>query len=99
MSNEAMLFALAFVMVGLSCSMTYYSSLYYSVRLLKKKGRGSGLHESILGGGAVLGPFLGGIAAQYAGLRSPYLLCAAVLAAAIGAESLLLKKPRNHRDQ
>lgn len=95
-ANKPMLFASAFIMIGISCSMTYYSSLYYAVHLLRKKGRGSGLHESILGGGAVLGPILGGIAAQYAGLRAPYFLCVAVLAAAIGAQYLLLKKQINH---
>jgi len=91
-SKDPTLFALAFLMIGLCCSMTYYSSLYYAVHLLKKKGRGSGLHESILGGGAVLGPILGGVAAQYAGLRAPYFLCFAVLAAALGAQYLLVRK-------
>ena len=91
-SNESTLFALAFFLCGLSCSVTYYSSLYYAVQLLKKKGRGTGLHESILGGGAVLGPILGGVAAQYAGLRAPYLLCLAVLLAALGAQVILMKR-------
>jgi MFS family permease len=91
-SNDAVLFALAFVMIGLSCSVTYYSSLYYAVHLLKKKGKGSGLHESILGGGAVLGPILGGVAAQYAGLRAPYVLCMGVLVAAFATVLALLKK-------
>jgi len=95
-SNQPALFASAFAMIGLCCSMTYYSSLYYAVHLLKKKGKGSGLHESILGGGAVLGPILGGVAAQYVGLRAPYFLCIGVLAAAIGAQYLLLKKQINH---
>jgi MFS family permease len=94
-SRDPALFALAFFMIGLCCSMTYYSSLYYAVHLLKKKGKGSGLHESILGGGAVLGPILGGVAAQYAGLRAPYFLCVAVLAAAMGAQYLLVKKEIN----
>ena len=98
-SSRPALFASAFAMIGLCCSMTYYSSLYYSVHLLKKKGKGSGLHESILGGGAVLGPVLGGVAAQYAGLRAPYVLCAAVLVVAIGAQYLLLKKQINHSAQ
>jgi MFS family permease len=74
---------------------TYYSSLYYAVHLLKKKGKGSGLHESILGGGAVLGPILGGVAAQYAGLRAPYALCIAVLVTAFGVELVLLRKKAN----
>jgi MFS family permease len=91
-SSEPTLFALAFVMIGLSCSVTYYSSLYYAVHLLKKKGRGTGLHESILGGGAVLGPILGGVAAQYTGLRAPYFLCIVVLVAALGAQFILLRK-------
>jgi len=90
-SNKPTIFALAFMMFGLSCSVTYYSSLYYSVQLFKKRGRGSGLHESIVGGGAVLGPILGGIAAQYAGLRAPYLLCLAVLLAAFTAQIVLMK--------
>jgi len=91
-SDRAYLFALAFIMIGLSCSVTYYSSLYYAVHLLRRKGRGTGLHESILGGGAVLGPLLGGVAAQYAGLRAPYVLCIAVLVAALGVELVFLKK-------
>ena len=92
LSKASALFALGFVMIGFSCSVTYYSSLYYAVHLLKKRGRGTGLHESILGGGAVLGPILGGVAAQYAGLRAPYLLCFAVLVTALGIESLFLTK-------
>jgi len=90
-SSRPVLFALAFVMFGFSCSLTYYSSLYYAVQLLKKKGRGTGLHESILGGGAVLGPILGGVAAQYAGLRAPYFLCLAVLLAALGVQAVLMR--------
>jgi len=94
-SKEPMLFASGFVMIGFSCSVTYYSSLYYAVHLLKKKGRGTGLHESILGGGAVLGPILGGVAAQYAGLRAPYLLCLGVLAAALGTQTILMRRGEN----
>jgi MFS family permease len=94
-SNQPELFASAFAMIGLCCSMTYYSSLYYAVHLLRKKGKGSGLHESILGGGAVLGPILGGVAAQYLDLRAPYFLCIGVLVMAFGVELALLKKKLN----
>ena len=68
-----MLFALGLILIGMGSSVTHYSSLYYAVHLIKKKGRGTGIHESIVGSGALLGPILGGIAAQYAGLR-PYLV-------------------------
>jgi predicted MFS family arabinose efflux permease len=91
-SNRPGLFALAFLMLGLCASLTYYSSLYYAVRLLKRKGKGAGLHESILGGGVVLGPLLGGIAAHAAGLRAPYILCLILLAGVVAAEWLILRK-------
>jgi len=92
LSSQPILFASAFVMIGTSGSVTYYSSLYYALHLLKAKGRGSGLHESILGAGNVLGPLLGGIAAQYEGLRAPYLLCLVVLGMAIIAELILIRR-------
>lgn len=89
--NQRILLGLAFLLLGGSVSVTYYSSLYYAVHLLKKKGRGTGLHESILGTGAVLGPILGGIAAHEAGLRAPYLLCLVILSAGTVAQFALLK--------
>jgi MFS family permease len=79
---QKLIFALAFTLIGLSASLTYYSSLYYSVRLLKRKGKGTGLHESILGSGVVLGPILGGVAALSISPRAPYALCLAILALA-----------------
>ena len=80
------------MLIGLGISLSYYSSLYYVVLLLKKKGKGTGLHESILGSGVVLGPLLGGIAAQSAGLRAPYLLCMALVAAAVLVEMGLTRR-------
>jgi len=90
--SRQLIFALAFIMLGLCASLTYYSSLYYTVRLMKRKGKGTGLHESILGGGVVLGPLLGGIMAHSAGLRAPYILCLVVLAVVIVIEVSLIKK-------
>jgi len=90
--SQQLIFASAFVMLGLCASLTYYSSLYYTVRLMKRKGKGTGLHESILGSGVVLGPLLGGIMAHSAGLRAPYILCVVVLAVVIVVELSLIKK-------
>jgi MFS family permease len=96
-ANSPGLFALAFILLGTSCSVTYYSSLYYAVHLLKAKGKGTGLHESILASGAILGPVLGGVAAQYTSLRGPYLLCFGVLLLAMAVEWTLLNRvPRGH---
>jgi predicted MFS family arabinose efflux permease len=94
--NSPGLFALAFILLGTSSSVTYYSSLYYAVHLLKAKGKGTGLHESILASGAILGPVLGGLAAQVAGLRGPYLLCFGVLLLAMAVEWILLALQRRH---
>jgi len=91
-SNHPVLFALALILIGMGSSVTYYSSLYYAVHLIKKKGKGTGIHESIVGSGALLGPILGGIAAQYAGLRTPYLLCLAVLSLAVVVELNLTRR-------
>ncbi|MCX5909436.1 MAG: MFS transporter [Deltaproteobacteria bacterium] len=90
--SEQVIFALALMLFGICCGVSNYSSLYYSVSLGRGKGRSAGFHESIVGSGAFLGPILGGIAAYYAGLRAPYILCVAVLLAAIAAESFLIKK-------
>jgi MFS family permease len=91
-SSQKTLFALALILIGISSSVTYYSSIYYVVQLIRKKGRGAGIHESIVGSGALLGPILGGIAAQYVGLRTPYLLCLGVLALGVVTELNLTKR-------
>jgi len=93
-SNKPWLFAFALILVGLSASVTCYSSQFYVVRFMKKKGKGTGLHESILGAGALSGPILGGVAAQCAGLRAPYVLCLVVVLGGVVAELGFLK-PKN----
>ena len=92
LSSHPLPFALAFMMIGLTSCVTYYSSLFYAVHLGERKGRMTGLHESILGSGAVLGPILGGVAAQFTGLRAPYVLCIIVLSIAWVVEFLLMKR-------
>jgi MFS family permease len=91
-SSKPLLFGFALILVGLSASVTCYSSQFYVVQFMKKKGKGTGLHESIVGAGALSGPILGGVAAQFAGLRAPYLLCLVVLLVAVIVEIILLKR-------
>jgi MFS transporter, DHA1 family, multidrug resistance protein len=85
-------FGLGLMLIGFSASVTYYSSLLYSVQLSPEKGKGTGRHESILSVGALMGPALGGVAAYYAGLRAPYLVCLFFLLAAVAAEWILLRR-------
>jgi predicted MFS family arabinose efflux permease len=91
-SSKPLLFGFALILVGFSASVTCYSSQFYVVQFMKKKGKGTGLHESIVGAGALSGPILGGVAVQFAGLRAPYLLCLVVLLVAVIVEIILLKR-------
>jgi predicted MFS family arabinose efflux permease len=91
-SNSILLFALSLTLIGLSASVTYYSSLLYAVRLSRQKGRGTGFHESILSIGALVGPILGGLGAHLLGLRIPYLICLFFLLAAVACEMFLLRQ-------
>ena len=95
-SSKPLLFGFALILVGLSASVTCYSSQFYVVQFMKKKGKGTGLHESIVGAGALSGPILGGVTAQFAGLRAPYLLCLVVLLVAVIVEIILLKRVDTH---
>jgi MFS family permease len=92
LSNSPLLFALALILIGLSVSVTYYSSLLYAVRLSQQKGRGTGFHESILSIGALVGPMLGGLGAHFFNLRIPYLICLFFLLAAVACEMAFLRK-------
>ncbi len=81
--------------IGVSNGMTYYSSIFYSLHRDSKRGLASGLHETILGTGGVLGPLLGGFVASY-NIRWPYLMCLVLVAAGIVAESLIVRNSKGH---
>jgi len=85
------LWILAFFAIGTTSGMTYFSSIYYSLHGHIDKGAKSGLHEAILGSGALLGPFLGGVLADLLGPKSPYLLCAVVIVISMIVQMLFLK--------
>lgn len=82
-SHSAAAFAAGFVVVGLCAGMTYVSSLFYALHG-RSEGRGktSGLHEAVLGGGGFVGPLVGGVLAQVLDVRAPFAFGAAALVAA-----------------
>lgn len=89
----------AFAVIGVSVAFTYFGSLYYGLDQHVDKGNKSGWHEAVLGVGSLLGPFLGGIAADSRfGTQSPYLLCAIVIAIAIGVEIVIASNSREAAD-
>jgi MFS family permease len=91
-ASSPFFFALALILIGLSASVTYYSSLLYAIRLSSQKGRGTGFHESILSIGALVGPILGGLGAHFFDLRIPYLICLFFLLAAVACETAFLRR-------
>jgi len=86
------IWAIAFFMIGITVGMTYFSSLYYSLHGNLDKGGKSGLHEAIIGSGKLLGPFVGGIAADKFGDQSPYLICSMLYFVSIIGEIVIRRR-------
>lgn len=89
----------AFAVIGVAAAFSYFGSLYYGLDRQIDKGNKSGWHEAILGTGSLLGPLLGGIAADSKlGPQSPYLICAVVIMIAIGVEIVIASRNRLSMD-
>lgn len=76
----------ALALLGLLCiaqlgGYNYFASLYYSTggSADAQRGAASGLHEATLAAGFAGGAFVGGMVGERYGIRSPYLLAAAVI--------------------
>lgn len=85
-------FYLAFGCFGLNAGMTYFSSMFYGQNGAADKGRKSGLHEMVLSLGTLAGPLLGGLVAEFTGLRGAFLLAAGVIIIAAGIEMRILTR-------
>jgi MFS family permease len=89
-SNKAVLMA-GFSLVGICVSISCFSSLYYSVKVLRNKGSMAGMHEFMVGVGTVLGPLMAGILANMYTLRTPYFVFFIITLAAIVFQYAYLK--------
>lgn len=58
---------LALVGWGLAAGLAYDSSIYYSMEYGEQKGKHGGLHEAVLGSGALLGPLAGVLGVRLTG--------------------------------
>jgi MFS family permease len=56
-------FAAGCALTGVGCGLIYNSSIYYSVAAETRKGHRGGIHESALGLGAAIVPYVGGLMA------------------------------------
>lgn len=97
--DNTIFWAFAFALIGISVAYTYFGSIYYGLYMHSDKGNKSGWHEAVLGLGSLLGPLFGGIAADSRfGIKSPYLLCAAVILMSIVVEMIINSKKRLAED-
>ena len=91
-------FAVSFGAVGLCAGMTYVNSLFYSLHGRQEdRGRTSGFHEAVLGGGTLLGPLVGGLAAQYYDLHMPFSIGAGVFGLACVVQLLVITAAARRR--
>jgi len=97
-----LLFGAGCVLIGVGCGMIYYSSIYYSVAAESDRGARGGIHESVLGLGAAVIPWIGGLLAgvSWAGGRlpwkagTPFLTAAVILAAALPVTAWIYLRAR-----
>lgn len=87
-------FAVGLLVQGALTGLTFTASIFYSLFVRNPGSRRTGLSEAVLGGGFLLGPLVGGFAAERLGPRSPYLLCAGVILCAVGIQTYLYRGGR-----
>jgi len=88
-----LLFSALFFGAGLGIA--YCSSIYYSLLTHEARGRNAGVHESLMGVGAMLVPFLGGLLARSLGSAwMPYATAAAAVLLSLGIQELLYRSGR-----
>jgi MFS family permease len=79
--------------LGVSLGFSYASSIHYSLHGSTSHGKYAGLHEAVLGAGAVLVPLAGGALADLGGgPKAPYLFAAAGVVAAIGIQEAIYRR-------
>jgi MFS family permease len=63
------LYAIGFAMTGAGFGVAFTMSAFYALSLSEVKGKGSGMMETLVGGGSLLGPLYGGAIGAYLGPR------------------------------
>ena len=81
--DTTVILGMAFATIGLLVGSSFSASQFYAFFQEERKGERGAINEMIVGMGHVFGPLFGGLLAQAAGLRAPYMFCCVVLAAGI----------------
>ena len=93
-STSLIAFAGGLLLLGVMIGFTYTASGFYSLHSTAPGGGRIGIHETILGGGNLVGPLAGGLVGEYIGARAPYMLAAGVIAIALAAQAIYLRRAR-----
>ena len=94
--ESTLVFAIALLGLGLAAGVTFSFSIFHTLYSKIPLGRRTGINEAIVGSGFMLGPLLGGYAAELFGSRSPYILGLVILLLTIGLQIYLLARGSKH---
>jgi MFS family permease len=89
--------ALCLIVGGLCVGVTYNSNLFYGVSGGRDRARLMAIHELLLSCGFIVGSSGGGWVTDHIAPRAAYPICAALLAAGMIAQGLLLSQTRRFR--
>jgi len=99
LARDAVTLGVGLALFGLGVTGPYVSSIFYGLDRYWDKGTKSGLHETVLAGGMLLGLVAASALAQWVDVRAPYLLTmAATMIAVIFERYYLRPRPSSPRD-
>jgi len=88
------IFLVAFALAGVGISMTYYSSIFYSLDSEHSHEHRGGIHEAALGAGMMLPLFAGILASATGWVRSPYVFMFVLLLGGMGIQGVMYVRGR-----
>lgn len=94
-TSSPVLLSTAFFSIGATVGLLYTAAIFYGLSGSKKRGKSSGIHESLLAAGNISGCFLGWLAAEFFDLRAPYFLLAMLAAICLIATYVLTRENSN----
>lgn len=71
LTRVPIIFALAFFAFGVAQSVVYTAALYYGISGAGKRGKNTGIHESLVAAGGISGCLIGGLVADKIALAAP----------------------------
>ena len=90
--KSTFVFAIALLGLGLAAGVTFSFAIFHTLNSKSPLGKRAGTNEAIVGSGFMLGPLLGGYAAEQFGSRSPYILGLVIFLLMFGPQVYLLAK-------